>query len=166
MSERRAMISAWQSLRASPRSLMYSPFIHLVPVVTQITWASITSVPDKIDNVIYPNRMFCFSWMRFQKYALCLPVVMTTPARTFRRACGDVKLSVSSLNLSTTKWETASARTWGTHNQKYANIWIMLTTVLICHLLKAATIHFMDTVNVTQREHMYPFENCWWSNAK
>lgn len=31
------------------------------------------------------------------------PVVMTTPANTFLRACGDVKLSVSSLNLSTTR---------------------------------------------------------------
>lgn len=41
-----------------------------------------------------------------------LPVVMTTPARTFRRAWGEVKLSVSSLNLSTTRRETASARTW------------------------------------------------------
>lgn len=47
MSERRAMISAWQSLSARPRSLMYSPFIHLVPVETQITWASFTSVPEK-----------------------------------------------------------------------------------------------------------------------
>lgn len=38
---------------------------------------------------------------------------MTTPAKTFLRACGDVKLSVSSLNLSTTRWDTASARTCG-----------------------------------------------------
>lgn len=48
---------------------------------------------------------------------------MTTPASTFRRACGDVKLSVSSLNLSTTRRETASARTWNythahTHTQR------------------------------------------------
>lgn len=49
-----------------------------------------------------------------------LPVVMTTPANTFRRACGDVKLSVSSLNLSTTRRETASARTWG--GNKYADV--------------------------------------------
>lgn len=40
-----------------------------------------------------------------------LPVVMTTPARTFLRAWGDVKLSVKSLNLSTTKRATASAKT-------------------------------------------------------
>lgn len=46
------------------------------------------------------------------KGALYVPVVMTTPARTFRRAWGEVKLSVSSLNLSTTRRETASARTW------------------------------------------------------
>lgn len=45
-----------------------------------------------------------------------LPVVMTTPARTFRRAWGEVKFSVSSLNLSTTRRETASARTWN-HTQ-------------------------------------------------
>lgn len=38
---------------------------------------------------------------------------MTTPASTFRRACGDVKFSVSSLNLSTTRRDTASARTCG-----------------------------------------------------
>lgn len=42
---------------------------------------------------------------------LYLPVVMTIPARTFRRACGDVKFSVKSLNLSTTKRATASAKT-------------------------------------------------------
>lgn len=41
------MISAWQSFRASPRSLMYSPLIHLVPVETLITLASLTSVPEK-----------------------------------------------------------------------------------------------------------------------
>lgn len=40
-----------------------------------------------------------------------IPVVMTTPAKTFLLACGDVKLSVSSLNLSTTKRDTASAKT-------------------------------------------------------
>lgn len=49
---------------------------------------------------------------------------MTTPAKTFLRACGDVKLSVSSLNLSTTRWDTASARTCG----KKANT--VLPTVL------------------------------------
>lgn len=47
-----------------------------------------------------------------QKSTPNVPVVMTTPARTFRRAWGEVKLSVSSLNLSTTKRDTASARTW------------------------------------------------------
>lgn len=63
-----------------------------------------------------------------------LPVVMTTPARTFRRAWGEVKLSVSSLNLSTTRRETASARTCKhsthTHAQthteasvRYVNLW-------------------------------------------
>lgn len=45
MRERRAIISAWQSLSASPRSLMYSPLMHLVPVETQMTCASFTSVP-------------------------------------------------------------------------------------------------------------------------
>ena len=51
-----------------------------------------------------------------------LPVVMTTPARTFRRAWGEVKLSVSSLNLSTTRRETASARTWNyTHTHAHAH---------------------------------------------
>lgn len=45
MSERRAIISAWQSLSARPRSLMYSPLMHLVPVETQMTCASLTSVP-------------------------------------------------------------------------------------------------------------------------
>lgn len=39
------MISAWQSLSASPRSLMYSPLIHFVPVEMLITLASFTSVP-------------------------------------------------------------------------------------------------------------------------
>lgn len=47
-----------------------------------------------------------------QKNTPNVPVVMTTPARTFRRAWGEVKLSVSSLNLSTTRRDTASARTW------------------------------------------------------
>lgn len=42
---------------------------------------------------------------------LFLPVVMTTPASTFLRAWGDVKLSVKSLNFSTTKRATASAKT-------------------------------------------------------
>lgn len=50
MSERRAIISAWQSLSARPRSLMYSPLMHLVPVETQITWASFTSVPGSGDQ--------------------------------------------------------------------------------------------------------------------
>lgn len=45
MSERRAIISAWQSFSARPRSLMYSPLMHLVPVETQMTCASFTSVP-------------------------------------------------------------------------------------------------------------------------
>lgn len=44
-------------------------------------------------------------------FYLHLPVVMTIPARTFRRACGDEKFSVKSLNLSTTKRATASANT-------------------------------------------------------
>lgn len=39
------MISAWQSLSASPRSLMYSPLMHFVPVEMLITLASFTSVP-------------------------------------------------------------------------------------------------------------------------
>lgn len=46
-SERRATISAWQSFRANPRSLMYSPFMHLVPVETQMTSASFTSEPGR-----------------------------------------------------------------------------------------------------------------------
>lgn len=41
------MISAWQSFSARPRSLMYSPLIHFVPVETLITLASFTSVPEK-----------------------------------------------------------------------------------------------------------------------
>lgn len=52
-----------------------------------------------------------------------IPVVMTTPASTFRRACGDVKFSVSSLNLSTTRRDTASARTCG-GNKVLARSWI------------------------------------------
>lgn len=52
-----------------------------------------------------------------------IPVVMTTPASTFRRACGDVKFSVSSLNLSTTRRDTASARTCG-GNKVLARWWI------------------------------------------
>lgn len=48
--DRRATISAWQSFRASPRSLMYSPLMHLVPVETLITLASLTSVPEKQDT--------------------------------------------------------------------------------------------------------------------
>lgn len=55
------------------------------------------------------------------KSSLNLPVVMTTPARTFRRAWGEVKLSVSSLNLSTTRRETASARTWN-HTHKHTKV--------------------------------------------
>lgn len=47
MSERRATISAWQSFRARPLSLMYSPFMHLVPVDTQMTSASFTSAPGR-----------------------------------------------------------------------------------------------------------------------
>lgn len=46
MRERRAIISAWQSFSARPRSLMYSPLMHFVPVETQMTCASLTSVPD------------------------------------------------------------------------------------------------------------------------
>lgn len=45
MRERRAIISAWQSFSARPRSLMYSPLMHFVPVETQMTCASFTSVP-------------------------------------------------------------------------------------------------------------------------
>lgn len=41
-----------------------------------------------------------------------LPVVMTTPASTFLRACGEEKLSVRSPNLPRTRRETASANTW------------------------------------------------------
>lgn len=52
MRERRAIISAWQSLSASPRSLMYSPLMHLVPVETQMTCASFTSVPvGRVDTI-------------------------------------------------------------------------------------------------------------------
>ena len=66
---------------------MYSPLIHLVPVVTQITWVSSTSS--------------------------LLPFVKTTPARTFRRAYGDEKLFVSSPNLARTREATRSASTCG-----------------------------------------------------
>lgn len=66
MRERRAMISAWQSLSARPRSLMYSPLMHLVPVETQMTCASFTSVPvgtvlKKIKKNIekYVGRLSC-----------------------------------------------------------------------------------------------------------
>lgn len=47
MSDRRATISAWQSLRARPLSLMYSPLMHFVPVETQMTSASFTSAPEQ-----------------------------------------------------------------------------------------------------------------------
>ena len=47
MSDRRATISAWQSLRARPLSLMYSPLMHFVPVDTQMTSASFTSAPEQ-----------------------------------------------------------------------------------------------------------------------
>lgn len=47
---------------------------------------------------------------------------MTIPARTFLRACGDVKFSVKSLNLSTTKRATASAKTcWITQKHTLEN---------------------------------------------
>ena len=84
---RRATTSAWQSFKAIPVLLMYSPLIHLVPVVTQITWVSSTSS--------------------------LLPFVKTTPARTFRRAYGDAKLFVSSPNLARTREATRSASTCG-----------------------------------------------------
>lgn len=146
MRERRAIISAWQSFSARPRSLMYSPLMHFVPVETQMTCASFTSVPvggrqkkDALakgqtsrDGQICGHRQPCnliFFFALYLKQAVSsacfgrktganLPVVMTTPARTFLRAWGEVKLSVSSLNLSTTRRETASARTWN-HTQAF-----------------------------------------------
>lgn len=112
MRERRAIISAWQSLSASPRSLMYSPLMHLVPVETQMTCASFTSVPVggvdtrkthqlkdeqvEMDKSVVPEGTFssvalflkpgCQLSMVGCRTGANLPVVMTTPARTFRRA--------------------------------------------------------------------------------
>lgn len=75
--QRLATISAWVSFRLLPRSLMCSPFMHLVPVVTPITDTS--SIAD--------------------------PVVMTIPAKTFLPECAGL-LAISSENFSSTKLET------------------------------------------------------------
>lgn len=67
------------------------------------------------------SAVFCERKSTQHLFPSSVPVVMTTPARTFRRAWGEVKLSVSSLNLSTTRRETASARTWNhTHTRRNA----------------------------------------------
>lgn len=60
MRERRATISAWQSFRAKPLSLIYSPLMHFVPVDTQMTSASFTSEPgqENINPPIQPNFEF------------------------------------------------------------------------------------------------------------
>lgn len=90
------------------------------------TWDLITifSSPSRLNSknigwlkkvsLLDANRALIFKHSKYYFFFFNLPVVMTTPARTFRRACGDEKFSVKSLNLSTTKRATASANTCGT----------------------------------------------------
>lgn len=82
-----------------------------------------------------------------QKSTPNVPVVMTTPARTFRRAWGEVKLSVSSLNLSTTRRDTASARTW---NQIHKHT-CEHTDTSLCHIR-----HLQSVLCYLSLEHHVP----------
>lgn len=90
--QRLATISAWVSFRLLPRSLMCSPFMHLVPVVTPITDTS--SIAD--------------------------PVVMTTPAKTFLPECAGL-LAIKSENFSSTKLQTNCYQQVFSHAIKFMN---------------------------------------------
>lgn len=83
---------------------------HLVPDISE--HQLIGSSKDTRFDVI-PQKLVAYNPLEIKKNNDIerLPVVMTTPASTFLRACGDVKFSVSSRNFSITKRETASART-------------------------------------------------------
>lgn len=87
-----------------------------------------------------------------------LPVVMTTPASTFRRACGDVKLSVSSLNLSTTRRETASARTW---NYTHAHTQRQTEQQEAMHTCRHTNTSLCQICQLTKHVWCYPpLEHC------